>query len=60
MTWMRLTMLKCVDGHDDVDNVDGVDIIDNVDDINVIDNSDDVENNNKMECYECNAMSAML
>ena len=52
-------MLKCVDGVDDVDNVDGVDIIDNVDDLIVIDNSDDVENNNKMQCYECNAMNSI-
>ena len=48
MTWMRWTMLKCVDGVDDADNVDGVDIIDNVDDINVIDNTDDVGNNNNL------------
>ena len=45
MTWMRWTMLKCVDG---VGNVDGVDIIDNVDDINVIDNTDDVGNNKNL------------
>ena len=29
------------------------------DDIDVIDNIDDVENNNKMRCYECNAIHAM-